>query len=116
MSCVLPPAVSDVGVAPSVSEGAGVVDVTVTVTERLALVPSVLEQVSVNVEVALKGPTVWLPLVALPPVQLPDAVQALALVADQVSVLVPCAGTDVALALSDTVGAGVVVPPPLACL
>ncbi len=50
--------------------GGGVEDVTVTVAERAVLPPDPV-QVRVYIDVAVKGPTVWLPVVALFPDQAP---------------------------------------------
>ena len=100
---LLSPGPIRVGHALMVSVGAGGTAPTVTVTERLALCPCVLEQASVNVELALTVRCV-VPLVDRLPLQAPDAVHAFALLEDHVSVLVPPAATEVGLALSETVG------------
>jgi hypothetical protein len=55
------------------------------------------------------GPTVCVPEVALFPDHPPDAVQPVALVADQLSWLLPPLAIEVGLAVSCTLGAGVVV-------
>lgn len=107
------PAATEVGLAEKVTVGAGVAEATSTVTERAALPPSVLVQVSVNVVSALNGPRVSLPLVGLLPVQPLLAVQASASVVDQVSVVLPCSCTDIGLALRLIVGS--VTPLPGLC-
>jgi hypothetical protein len=56
---------------------------------------------------ALSGPTARLPAVACAPLQLPEAVQALAWSALQLSVAMASFSTALGDALSDTVGAGV---------
>jgi hypothetical protein len=87
--------------------GGGVVPA-VTVTVALAaagVVPLAPEQVNVKVPVALSAAVTTLPPVDCAPLQAPDAVQAVALVEDQVSVVVPPVVTLVGLALSETVGA-----------
>jgi hypothetical protein len=61
--------------------------------------------VRVKVEVALKAPVEAVPEVALAPLQAPLAVQDVALVELQVSVLLAPEATVVGLALKDTVGA-----------
>jgi hypothetical protein len=54
--------------------------------------------------VALMAPVAFVPLVASEPLQPPDAVQAVALVADQVNVALPPLATLAALVLSETLG------------
>jgi hypothetical protein len=66
-------------------------------------------QVSVKVVVAVKAPVEVLPLVLWPPFHPPEAVQAVALVALQVSVEEPPLGMVVGLAVSVTAGAGMTV-------
>ena len=63
---------------------------------------------SVNVAVALSAPVDWLPLVALAPVQPPEAVQLVALVELQVSVEDAPFAIEAGAAEIVTVGAGVV--------
>lgn len=58
----------------------------------------------------VNGPVLFEPEVASDPVQLPEAVQEVAFVELQVSVLLPPLPTDIGDADSDTVGAGVVPP------
>jgi hypothetical protein len=53
----------------------------------------------------VRASVAWVPLVANAPVQPPEAVQAVALVDFQVSVVVPPLATVVALALRDATGA-----------
>jgi hypothetical protein len=79
--------------------------VTVTVVLAAAgVVPLAPEQVNVNVLVALNAALTTLPPVDCAPLHAPDAVHAVALVEDQVSVVVPPVVTLVGLALSETVG------------
>jgi hypothetical protein len=80
---------------------------TVTVIESLPD-PPVPVHVSVNVDVAVRGPTDAVPLTALVPLQDPLAVQLVALVVLQVSVEEPPLATLVGLAVSVTVGAALV--------
>jgi len=54
----------------------------------------------------VSGPVDWLPEVALLPDHAPEAVQEVALVADQLSVEDPPLATDVGFAASDTAGTG----------
>jgi hypothetical protein len=56
--------------------------------------------------VAVRAPTLCVPLVALLPLQLPDAVQDVAFVEVQVSVDAAPLATDVGFAVNVTVGAG----------
>ena len=58
---------------------------------------------------AESAPVPWVPLVLLAPLQAPEAVQDVALVVDQVSVLASPTSTLVGEALIDTVGAGATV-------
>ena len=78
-----PPAFTVVGLAERETVGGGAV--TVTVTARLALPPAPVH-VRVKVLVALKAPVLVLPAVARAPLQLPEALHAVAFVEDQVSV------------------------------
>ena len=81
------------------TDGAGCACVTVTCKEELPSSVAALRQTSVKLVVAAMGPTVSLPLVALVPVQEPPlAVQVVALVDDQLSVVDPCEFTWVGLA------------------
>jgi hypothetical protein len=112
VSVALPPGATPGGLAVSSAVGAagggGGVVPAVTVTVALAaagVVPPAPEQVNVKVLVALNAPVTTLPPVDCAPLQAPDAVQAVALVEDQVSVEVPPVLTLVGLALNDTVGA-----------
>jgi hypothetical protein len=112
VSVALPPAVTPAGLADSKAVGAaggggGGVVTAVTVTVVLAAAGVVLlapEQVNVNVLVALNAAVITLPPVDCAPLHAPDAVHAVALVEDQVSVVVPPVVTLVGLALSETVG------------
>ena len=63
-------------------------------------------QVNVKLVVALSAPVDWLPLVALAPLQPPDAVQLVALVELHVSVEDPPLLTVIGFAVNVTVGAG----------
>jgi hypothetical protein len=77
-----------------------------TTTAALAEpVPPVPVQERVNVEFADSGPTLCVPFVAFDPDHAPDAVQLVALVADQVSFDDAPAATDVGFALNVTTGA-----------
>lgn len=81
----------------------------VTDTDAVAVaVPPAPEQVSVYVDVWLRAPVAKEPLVDCEPLQEPLAEQEVVLVDAQVNVLDWPALTDTGLALSETVGAGVV--------
>jgi hypothetical protein len=112
VSVALPPAATPGGLAVSSAVGAagggGGVLPAVTVTVVLAaagVVPLAPEQVNVNVLVSLNAAVTTLPPVDCAPLHAPDAVHAVALVEDQVSVEVPPVVTLVGLALNETVGA-----------
>jgi len=66
----------------------------------------------VKVAFLLSAPVLWLPLVAKPPLQPPEAVQEVALVEDHVKVAEPPTPTVVVDAWSDAVGAGTGAEPP----
>ena len=107
------PLVTEAGVAVSVTVGA---TGAVTVTEALAwpLPPAPL-QLRLKVALAVSAAEFSLPLVALLPVQPPDAVHEVALLLLQVSAAAEPEMTLVGLALSVTVGAaagGAAEPPP----
>jgi len=70
-------------------------------------VPPVPVQLSVKVVATVNAAVLWLPAVALLPLQPPEAVHAVALVDDHVSVLLPPLATLVGDADRFTVGAGV---------
>ncbi len=55
---------------------------------------------------AVRAPVAWEPLVAIVPVQPPDAVQVVALLEVQVNVVLLPLDTLLGLALNDTLGAG----------
>ena len=95
------PLATVVGLALSVTVGAGT-----TVTDALwVTVPPEPVQVSVNVVSALIGADVSVPLVALVPLQPPEAVQLVALVELQVIEAVPPCATLIGSAVSVSVGA-----------
>jgi hypothetical protein len=77
----------------------------VTVTDWFALPPVPL-QVSVKVLLLVSAEFAWLPDVALPPDHAPEALQPVALVLVQLSVVVVLLGTLAGFAVSVTVGAG----------
>jgi hypothetical protein len=102
-SVALPPLFIALGPTLSVTVGADAL--TETVADCAALPPMPVH-VSVKVALADNTPVDCEPLIPLLPLHPPDAVQAVAFVADQVSVeLVPLA-TELGAALSRTVGAG----------
>jgi hypothetical protein len=72
-------------------------------TERVTLPPEPLH-VSVYVPVVVIPFTVWLPEVALPPDQAPEALHELALLEDQLKILLPPLVTVAGEALNDNVG------------
>ncbi|GFE82373.1 hypothetical protein GCM10011487_43730 [Steroidobacter agaridevorans] len=94
----------------SVTEAGGAVIATVAVADPDVFPAPVQE--STKVVGALIGPTCSVPAVARVPVQPFEAVQAVALVVDHVSVAVPPCTTDVGCADNVTVGFGVGLPPP----
>lgn len=107
MSVDDPPLVTDVGFAEIDTVGTGGgggVPCTVTVVDALALPPGPL-QVREWVLVAVSAPEDSLPEVALGPDQLPEAVQEVAPVEDQVSIELPPLATVAGFAASNTVGA-----------
>src|SRR5690349_1211099 len=77
-----------------------------TVALACALPPDPV-QLSVKVREVVRAPVLWLPDVAFVPLQPPDAVHEVALVEDQLSVLLPPLTTDVGDAAMETVGTGV---------
>ena len=92
-----------VGLAVSVTVGAGAID---TVTESEPLPPDPV-QVRVNPVCVAKGPTDWLPCVPFAPDQPPLAVHAVALLLVQLNVELPLSGTLSGFALRFTIGGGV---------
>jgi hypothetical protein len=103
VSAEAPPLATVLGLAASVMAGAAWV--TETVADCVAL-PPVPVQVSPKVELAVRAPVDCEPLAALVPDQAPEAVQEVALMADQVSVELPPLATVPGLATKVTVGAG----------
>jgi hypothetical protein len=103
VSAEAPPLATVLGLADSVMAGAAWV--TETVADCVAL-PPVPVQVSPKVELAVRAPVDCEPLAALVPDQAPEAVQEVALVADQVNVELPPLATVLGLAAKVTVGAG----------
>jgi hypothetical protein len=88
-STALAPLLIELGLALKVTVGAGAVTVTVA---DCAAVPPVPEHVRVKVELAVSTPVDCEPLIPLVPDQAPEAVQDVALVADQLTVeLLPLA-------------------------
>jgi len=103
VSAELAPRVIELGLALRVIVGAGFL--TDTDADCEALPPGPV-QVSPNVELAVKSPVDWVPLRALTPDQLPEAVQEVALVDDHVIVALPPLATALGPTLSVTVGIG----------
>lgn len=101
----LPPLATVLGLAAKVTVGAGEVTETVAACDALPPVPV---QVRPKVELAVRAPVGCEPAAALVPAQAPEAVQEVALVADQVSVELPPLATVLGAALKLTVGAGAV--------
>jgi hypothetical protein len=99
----LPPLVTRLGLAASVTVGG--LELTDTVAEFVAVPPGPV-QARMNCVAALSATVAWLPLVGSGPVQPPEAVHAVALAADQVSVEVFPLFTVEGLAAIVTVGAG----------
>lgn len=103
LSVVEPPLAKVVGDAVRITDGAAG-GVTVTFTDCVASPPAPV-QVSAKEEFAVSGLVVAVPEVALVPLQLPDAVQEVASVDDQVSVATEPETTDDGATASVTVGA-----------
>jgi len=103
VSVAAAPLLTVLGLAEKATVGAGVV--TVTVTDCAALPPVPLH-VRVYVEVLVSAPVDCEPLVGSEPDHAPEAVQEVALVADQLNVELPPLATDVGLALKVTTGPG----------
>jgi hypothetical protein len=102
VSCVEPLLATEDGFA--VSDRVGPVATPMVMsTERVTLPPEPLH-VSVYVPIVVIPLTVWLPEVALPPDQAPEALHELALLEDQLRVLLPPLVTVAGEALSDNVG------------
>jgi hypothetical protein len=101
------PLVTLEGLALKLTVGAGVAAVTDTVTDCVADPPAPV-QVAVYFVAALSAVVDCEPLGAIVPLQPPDATQDVALVEDQVNIELPPLATVVGLAISMTVGAGVV--------
>lgn len=99
-----PPLGTVVGLAASVSVGAGGAASTTTVTDRVAVPPGPVQD-KVKVLVTVKASLDCDPAVVLLPDHAPEAAHELALVDDQVSVDMPPLVTVVGLALSVTAGA-----------
>jgi hypothetical protein len=97
-----PPFVTDVGFAAR--ETVGAVGDTVTVAEALWVPPDPVQE-RLKMLVLVNAPVDWLPDVALPPDQPPEALQEVAFVEDHVSVEDAPLATDVGFAAIDTVGA-----------
>ena len=97
-----PPLLTLVGLAVRVTVGAGM---TVTVTASLALPPAPV-QVNAKLVVAVNAAVVCVPLVALVPLQPPEAVQPVALVELHAKAGASPLATEVGLAVRVTVGAG----------
>lgn len=102
VSVVPPPLVTLLGVAVSVTVGAGE---TVTLAVAAPLPPAP-EHVSVNADDIVSAVISSLPEVGREPDQLPEAVQAVASVVDHIRVVVPLLATALGVALRVTVGLG----------
>jgi hypothetical protein len=106
VSVEAPPLATEVGFAVNVTVGAGT---TVTVAVTTLLVPPVPVHAKEYDAVDVSGPVLCVPLVALVPLQLPDAVQEVAFVELQVRVDAPPLATEAGFAVNVTVGAGTTV-------
>jgi hypothetical protein len=98
-----PPLATEIGFAASVTVG---VPGTVTVALATLLVPPGPAQIKEYEFVAVSAPVLCVPLVALAPLQPPEAVHEVALVEFHVSVEAPPLATEVGFAVNVTVGAG----------
>ena len=103
VSVEVPPLATEIGFAASVTVG---VPGTVTVAVATPLVPPAPVQVNEYELVAVSGVVPCVPLVALVPLQPPEAAQEVALVELHVSIDVPPLATEVGFAVNVTVGAG----------
>jgi hypothetical protein len=113
VSVEAPPLATELGLAANVTVGAGT---TVTVAVATLLLPPAPVQVSEKEVLAVSAPVLCVPLVALLPLQLPDAVHEVAFVELQVSVDAAPLATDVGFAVNVTVGAGTTVTVAVATL
>jgi hypothetical protein len=102
---LLAPLLTEVGAAVSVTVGAGVVLAIATEVVAWAVPPAPV-QLRLNVAAAFNAPVVSFPETAFAPLQVPDAEHEVALVLDQVNMLVPPALTVTGLADNVTVGPG----------
>jgi hypothetical protein len=100
VSVEAPPLPTEVGFAVNVTVGAGT---TVTLALATLLVPPAPVQVNEYEPAIVREPVLWVPLVGLVPLQLPEAVHEVALVELHVSVEVPPLATEVGFADSVTV-------------
>jgi hypothetical protein len=103
VSVEVPPLATEIGFAVSVAVG---VPGTVTVAVATLLIPPAPVQINEYEFVAVSAAVPWVPLVALVPLQPPEAVQEVALVELHVSVEAPPLATEVGFAVNVTVGAG----------
>jgi hypothetical protein len=111
VNVLLPPLLTEVGEADNETVGAGVPADSETATVTFAWrEPPGPEQLNTYVGLVNNAPVPSVPEVAFDPVQLPDAVQDVALVVDQVNVLPEPLPTDIGDAESETVGAAVEPP------
>ena len=95
-----PPLTTEVGFAVNVTVGAGT---TVTLAVATLLAPPTPVQVNEYEPAIVRGPVLCVPLVALVPLQFPEAVHDVALVELHVSVEAPPLATEVGFAVSVTV-------------
>jgi hypothetical protein len=110
VSVLLAPRATEVGLAVKIAVGAEIATLTL---ETALLPPGPLHRMP-KVVLAVSAPVDCEPLVARTPVQPPEAMQAVALVELQVSVLLPLSATVSGLADRLTVGGGVTVTVALA--
>lgn len=101
----LAPYAIELGLADSVTVGAGVVEPTVTVTDA-SVDPPMPAHVSVNVLSCASGPVLAEPVGGWLPAHAPDAVQPVACVLVHDSVALPFVATFVGVAVIDTSGSG----------
>jgi hypothetical protein len=106
VSVEAPPLAMEVGFAVNVTVGTGA---TLMVAVAMLLKPPAPVQVNEYDVVLVSGPVLWLPLVALPPLQFPEAAHEVALVEFHVSVEAVPLITELGFAVSVTVGRGATV-------
>jgi hypothetical protein len=119
VSMEAPPTAMDIGFAVNITVAAPEPEM-VTLAVAIVLAPPAPLQTNEYDVVAVSAPVLWVPLVALAPLQPPEAVHEVALVELHVSVDAPPLATEVGDALMDAVGVEsiglLLLPPPQAAI